>query len=426
MNGELGNKEMAEILESLNGLMLSNPDLYLRIAREELKNSCELKVLDVELKYEVNSDFVYIDISSPSVKNITNLGKIYRLNTKIGFTEDMLKPQIRICENNYREVRTLEELNTAELTVSFDNFCDKGFFEKDNVNTLTVEAVLHSVVLEKIRKDEMFKHYMVSIIHDRVLLKLRNQVSINKNEAYILDSILKKCKLLKMIPKYGNVNNIGFCRDNVEIIDVEFVKGSRKPSQDNSFKHTLSISCYKSYDELISNRKGLFEQNKSNSEFCLATKPIRDSETTKIVEEVEITNSKSLPTSWESIRSPEECKGIEFNKNYTPMCFKTSLNVDELIFFFKFKSTENLINNLDKLNAHVSNTSARISYDSCILLYLNLRDFVKAYHKCSLCSPTFNYKKCILFCNNKTLKVILYVENICSAVKHKLRENTIR
>ncbi|KAH7646945.1 hypothetical protein FG379_002636 [Cryptosporidium bovis] len=425
MSGELGSGEIVEIIESLNSLMLNNPDLYLKLAQEEFKKSNELKVLDVELKYEVSSDFVYIDISSPNVKNITNLG-IYKLNTKIGFTDDMLKPQIKIGENNYREVNSLDELNRAELTVSFDDFCGKGFTKKDNINTLVVEAVLHNVVLEKIRKDEMFKHYMVSIIHDRVLLKLRNQVSINKNETQVLDTILKKCKLLKIIPKYGNVNSIGFCKDNVKIIDIEFARGNANSGSKINFKHNLSLTCYKSYDELISSKQKSFEQDKNNSELCfIANNKKSEFGIIQTVEEVERTASKNLPTKWKSMQNPGECKGIKFNSSYAPICFKASLNVDELIFFFKLKSTNNIIDNLDKLNAHVSNVSVRITYDSCILLYSNLRDFIKEYHNCSLCNPIFNYSKSILMCNNNTLKVMLYVDNICSAVKHKLRKDVV-
>ncbi|KAF7458931.1 hypothetical protein HWI79_618 [Cryptosporidium felis] len=404
----LDKEKLAGILESLDNLMLSNPELYLKLAHDELKNNKNLKVLNVDIKYIVKSNFVYINISSPSTRDITSLGGLYKLEVKVGFTEDMLKPQIKIGDT-YREAETLEELNKSELTISFDNFWDKEIRTQEGVQVLKVEAVLHKMVFDKIEKEEIFKHYMVSIIHDRVLLRLRGQINFPNSSEPLIEQILKEGKASKIIPKSGTVDQIGFSKNEVTICDLEFMKMRKQ-----SIQHTLNLSCYKSYDELLSGPANLESEN--------STKQGGNLVQANVVEEVEsITHKKAMdfPTTWKEL---EVLKGVQIKREYLPVQFKVLIDSGKLVFQFKINGPPNFIDNLNKSNAHVSTLSARVTYDSITLILISLEEFVEGYHHCSLCNPKFDHKHSILMCNRKFLKLSIGVENICDAVIHSLRK----
>lgn len=398
----LSKEQISGIMESLNSLMLTNPDLYLRLAQEEFKNSKNLKVLDVEIKYVVKSSFVYIDISSPMTRDTITLGGLFRLEVKIGFTKEMLKPQVKVG-SQYREAETLEELNTSELTVSFDSFLERDLNTENGVSVLVVEAVLHEMVFDKISKDEIFKYYMVSIIHDRILLRLQAQIVPQGSQA-ILERILSKAKAEKLVPKSGTKDKIGFSKDEITIYDLEFMKMKRQ-----SIKHVLNLTCYTSYDELL--REEEAEPNNSQSPLTAQA---------KAVEEVDVTNHKQvsdLPTKW---RELDNHHGIQIKDKYLPIKFKALVSSARLVFLFQFKGPEEFIGNLFRANAHVSTMSARVTYDSNTIIHINLEDFIGEYHHCSLCKPTLDHKHSILMCNQKSLKLSLTVNDICDAVKHKL------
>ncbi|TRY51461.1 Uncharacterized protein CTYZ_00003570 [Cryptosporidium tyzzeri] len=396
-------EQLSEIIESLNTIMLTNPDLYLKLAQEEFKNSKNLKILDVDVKYVVNSNFVFIDVSSPMTKNITKLGSISRLELKIGFTKEMLKPQIKIG-NQYREAETLEELNTSELTVSFDNFLEKDLKTEKGVKIIQVESVLHEMVFEKILKDEIFKYYMISIIHDRILLRLKAQI-VPQNSETIIEKIISKAKVERLIPKSGTTDQIGFSKDEMTIYDLEFMKMKKQ-----SIKHVLNLTCYTSYDELLNEKDTELKDYQKQL-------PIQ----TKVVEEVKSLNPKKtieFPTEWKEL---DHLCGIQIKNDYLPIKFKALINSGKLVFLFQFNGPNGFISNLSRANAHVSILSARVTYDSNTIVNINLEDFIQEYHHCSLCKPTFDYKNSILMCNQKLLKLSLTVNNICDAVKHKLK-----
>ncbi|KAH8583633.1 uncharacterized protein ELE39_003341 [Cryptosporidium sp. chipmunk genotype I] len=396
-------EQLSEIIESLNTIMLTNPDLYLKLAQEEFKNSKNLKILDVDIKYIVNSNFVYIDISSPMTKDIIKLGSIFRLELKIGFTKEMLKPQIKIG-GQYRQAKTLEELNTSELTVSFDNFLEKDLKTEKGANIIQVEAVLHEMVFEKILKDEIFKYYMISIIHDRILLRLKAQIA-TQNSKTIIEKILTKAKIEKLIPKSGTSDQIGFSKDEMTIYDLEFMKMKKQ-----SIKHLLNLTCYTSYDDLLNEKDAELKD-------CKEQHAIQ----TKVVEEVKSLNHRKtneLPTQWKEL---DHLCGIQIKNNYLPVKFKALINSGKLVFLFQFNGPQGFISNLYRANAHVSILSARVTYDSNTIININLEDFIQEYHHCSLCKPAFDYKNSILMCNKKFLKLSLTVSNICDAVRHQLK-----
>ncbi|OII75552.1 uncharacterized protein cubi_02073 [Cryptosporidium ubiquitum] len=397
-------EQLSEIIESLNTIMLTNPDLYLKLAHEEFKNNKNLKILDVDIKYIVKSNFVYIDISSPMTKDIIKLGSIFRLELKIGFTKEMLKPQIKVG-SQYRQAETLEELNTSELTVSFDNFLEKDMkTDNEGVTILEVEAVLHEMVFEKISKDEIFKYYMISIIHDRILLRLKAQI-VPQNSQKIIEKIFSKAIIEKLIPKSGTSNQIGFSKNEMTIYDLEFMKMKKQ-----SIKHVLNLTCYTSYDELLSEK---------DSELKNVQQPFEVQ--TKVVEEVEFLNHRKtseLPKDWKEL---DNLSGIQIKNDYLPIKFKALLSSGKLVFLFQFNGPKEFISNLYRANANVSILSARVTYDSNVIIHINLENFIQEYHQCSLCKPTFDYKNSILMCNQKFLKLSLTVNNICDAVKHKLK-----
>lgn len=393
-------EHISEIIESLNSLMLTNPDLYLRLAQEEFKNSKNLKVLDVDIKYIVKSNFVYINISSPMRKDTTNLGSVFRLEVKIGFTKEMLKPQVK-SGDQYRQAETLEELNTSELTVSFDGFLEKDLKTEGGVSVVEVEAVLHEMVFDKILKDEIFKYYMVSIIHDRILLRLKAQIVPHGSQT-VIEKILSKAKTEKLIPKSGTADQIGFSKDEMTIYDLEFMKMKRQ-----SIKHVLNLTCYTSYDELLCEEQA--EPGDDPSILAAQSKVV----------EVDITNHKQtsdLPTEW---RELDNLRGIQIKDSYLPIKFKVLVSSAKLVFLFQFKGPQEFISNLFRANAHVSILSARVTYDSNTIIHISLEDFIREYHHCSLCKPTFDHNNSILMCNQKFLKLSLTINNICDAVKHR-------
>ncbi|KAJ1606678.1 hypothetical protein OJ252_3093 [Cryptosporidium canis] len=403
----LSMENVSEIIESLNSIMLTNPDLYLRLAKEELKNSKHLKVLDVNIKYIVKSNFVYIDISSPMTKDTIKLGGMFRLEVKIGFTRDMLKPQVKVG-SQYKQAETLEDLNSSELTVSFDDFLDKDLRTEDGARVLEVEAVLHEMVYEKILKDEIFKYYMVSIIHDRVLLRLKAQIPPQGSKT-VLEEILSRAKIEKLIPKSGTTDQIGFSKDEMAIYDLEFMNMKRQ-----SIRHTLNLTCYTSYDELLN------EKDIRVEDLDLGLPPAP----TKMVEEVKTVATKKardLPTAWEELKNP---KGIQIKSDYLPIKFKASINSGRLVFLFQLKGPDGFVDNLFRANAHVSILSARVTYDSSTIIHVCLEDFIEEYHHCSLCKPSFDFKHSILMCNKTSLKLSLSISNICDAVRYKINSCT--
>lgn len=400
----ISKEQISEIIESLNTIMINNPDLYLKLAQEEFKNSKNLKILDIDIKYIVKSNFVYIDISSPMTKDIIKLGSIFRLELKIGFTNDMLKPQIKIG-NQYRQAETLEELNTSELTVSFDNFLDKDLkTDNEGVTILEVEAVLHEMVLEKISKDEIFKYYMISIIHDRILLRLKAQI-VPQNSQNIIEKIFLKAKIEKLVPKSGTSSQIGFSKDEMTIYDLEFMKMRKQ-----SIKHVLNLTCYTSYDDLLNEKESELKDDQQTTQI-----------ETKVIEEVQFSNNKKIseiPTEWKEL---DNLNGIQIKNNCLPIKFKALIKSGKLVFLFQFNSPRGFISNLYRSNAHVSILSARVTYDSNTIIHINLKNFIEEFHRCSLCKPIFDYKNSILMCNQKFLKLSLTINNICDAVKHKLK-----
>ncbi|KAL7067003.1 hypothetical protein ACR3K2_25650 [Cryptosporidium serpentis] len=420
------NTSLNELWKSLDNLITYNPELYISLVKQQFSDKFKDKIVIANSAFAIESGIYYSEISA--LGRCTNfkskeLGKVI---ISVGYTDDMLLPQIQEKYGNYRDTLNMEELNIAQLTTSFADLPNNI-----NTNTLHVEVVLHTIVIERAVKDELFKRYMISIIHDRLLMKLQNQ---NDKKGYLYH-VLIQGKNQGYIPKSGKIEDLCFYYDKIKVSNIKDKK---------SWDHLLSFTCYKNFtvesdtisNEEIESIKNLIisKSVEENTEMSATKRSIYkptelstvDSSLNKnLVEEIDVSNEAGkLPHVWtvisdknganvSSCYEPIYCKASFKENNISTHLSKYHTN-DQPIVEIMLKSSKNLVQNLDKISAQVSSQVLRLSHDSNLICSIQLNQLISSFHACPICKPSFIIDSCIVFCNSKHIWIALPIHNTCS------------
>ncbi|OII77432.1 hypothetical protein cand_009230 [Cryptosporidium andersoni] len=419
------NTSLSELWKSLDNLITYNPELYISLVKQQLSDKFTEKVVIANSGFATESGIYYSEVSTQGRCTNFKSRKLGKVIISVGYTDDMLLPQVQEKSGNYRDILNMEELNIAQLTTSFADLPNNI-----NTNTLHVEVVLHTMVIERAVQDELFKRYMISIIHDRLLMKLRSQ---DGKKGYLY-YILIQGKNQGYIPKSGRIEDLSFYYDEIKVSNIK---------DERSWDHLLSFTCYKNFtvesdtvsnEEIESIKNLIISKSVENTERSTTRRSVykptklstvNSSLNKNLVEEIDVSNEAGkLPHVWTII---SDKNGANISSCYKPIYCKASFrennisahlskhhNNDQPIVEIMLKSSEILVQNLDKMSAQVSSQILRLSYDSNLICSIQLNQLISSFHACPICKPSFIIDNCVVFCNSKHIWIALPIYNTCS------------